>query len=229
MTVDNVNRISVRLIVQASSMGESNDRLKDARVRAGFTSARKAAIRFGWKESTYASHENGQTAVPVEAAREYARAFKTSAAWILTGEGAAEPAGVPIVGIAGASADGAISYEFDVGELGEAPMPPGGNARTVSVEVRGESLRGVAEDGWLVYYDDRREPLTDDIMGELCVVGLEDGRTLIKTPYRGRAPGLFDLESTNAPTLRDVGVRWAALVTAIVPRSPARKLIRRRA
>jgi hypothetical protein len=67
-------------------MGISNDRLKEARINAGFKSARSAALRYGWNPSTYASHENGQTQVPVAAAEEYAPRFGVSAGWILTGE-----------------------------------------------------------------------------------------------------------------------------------------------
>ena len=54
---------------------------------AGYRSARSAAIKFGWSPSTYASHENGQTPVPIEAAQIYGKAFKTNAAWILLGVG----------------------------------------------------------------------------------------------------------------------------------------------
>ena len=68
-------------------MGDSNDRLKEARKKAGFRSARSAALRYGWTPSTYASHENGQTGtVPVDAAKEYADKFGVSQGWILTGE-----------------------------------------------------------------------------------------------------------------------------------------------
>jgi phage repressor protein C with HTH and peptisase S24 domain len=67
-------------------MNESNQRLRAARERAGFKSARAAAIRHGWNPSTYSSHENGQTTVPVKAAETYAKAFKVSHGWILTGE-----------------------------------------------------------------------------------------------------------------------------------------------
>jgi hypothetical protein len=67
-------------------MGDSNDRLKEARENAGFKSARSAALRFNWTPSTYASHENGQTPVPVAAAEEYALKFGVTAGWILTGE-----------------------------------------------------------------------------------------------------------------------------------------------
>lgn len=65
-------------------MSETGDRLRQARRRAGFKSARAAAMKFGWSPSTYASHENGQTdPVPSDAAFEYARAFKASPLWIL--------------------------------------------------------------------------------------------------------------------------------------------------
>lgn len=69
-------------------MSESGERLKQARLAAGFDSARSAALHHRWTESTYASHENGQaTEVPKRAAVKYAKAFKVSAGWILTGEG----------------------------------------------------------------------------------------------------------------------------------------------
>ena len=88
-------------------------------------------------------------------------------------------------------------------------------------------MRGIAEDGWLVYYDDRRDPPDSSMIGELCVVGLSDGRTLIKYLYPGTEAGLFNLESTTDATLRNVAVDWAAVVTAIIPRPAARRLIRR--
>lgn len=54
----------------------SGERLRRARERAGFRSATQAAKRFGWKVTTYMSHENGQTDVPPKRAPVYARAFK---------------------------------------------------------------------------------------------------------------------------------------------------------
>src|SRR5229473_3206567 len=71
-------------------MGESNDRLKQARKSAGHKSARSAALKFKWAPSTYSSHENGQTPVPIDAAFEYGKAFKTAAIWILHGVGPRE-------------------------------------------------------------------------------------------------------------------------------------------
>jgi len=60
-------------------------RLRKAREHAGFDSAADAAARFGWVPSTYAAHENGQNGYANDAAK-YAKAFKTSVAFLLEGE-----------------------------------------------------------------------------------------------------------------------------------------------
>lgn len=79
-------------------------------------------------------------------------------------------------------------------------------------------MPGIAENGWLVYYDERREPITDDMIGEICVVGLADGRVLVKKVYRGKSHGLFDLVSVAYETLKDQEIAWAAKVDWIKPR-----------
>lgn len=124
---------------------------------------------------------------------------------------------VPIVGYVGAG--GAIIYENSQGPFGEAEMPPKNAGPTlVAVIVRGDSMAGVLEDGWTVYYDDRRDPPEEELYGRLCIVGLADGRVLIKRLYPGRKPHRFDLHSANAPALMDEKVTWAAKVTWIQPK-----------
>jgi hypothetical protein len=74
-------------MIHGMSLNESRSaRLKAARIAAGFPSAASAATRFGWPYPTYAQHEGGG-GVGRSAAR-YARAFKVSEAWLLTGTGA---------------------------------------------------------------------------------------------------------------------------------------------
>lgn len=123
---------------------------------------------------------------------------------------------VPIVGYVGAGA--AIIFD-DEGEvpLGEAPRPMGAPESTRAVRVKGDSMPGSAENGWLIYYNNRRDPPTEDLFGELCVVGCEDGRVLVKRLLRGRESGLFDLAPTIGAIERDVRVAWAALVEWIKP------------
>jgi SOS-response transcriptional repressor LexA len=61
-------------------------RLEKARVSRGFKTSKDAATYFGWKYDTYAQHENGTRGL-VRAADKYAKAFRVSEGWLLTGEG----------------------------------------------------------------------------------------------------------------------------------------------
>lgn len=65
-------------------------RLRWARDRAGYTSARGAAEAFGWPENTYKSHEygvRGGEGIKIDTLKKYARAFGVSVAWLATGVG----------------------------------------------------------------------------------------------------------------------------------------------
>lgn len=121
-----------------------------------------------------------------------------------------------IVGYVGAG--GSIEFQQGQGPFGEAEMPPRhGDSPIVAVQVRGDSMSGMLEDGWTVYYEDRREPPDESHHGKLCVVGLRDGRALVKTVYPGRKARHYDLHSTNAPALLDQPVEWAARIVWIRP------------
>jgi len=52
-------------------------RLKDARIKAGFKSARDAATKCGWPESTYRAHETGTRKIGDDDAERYARRFRS--------------------------------------------------------------------------------------------------------------------------------------------------------
>lgn len=67
-------------------MSEMGDRLREARKKL-FKSSRQAAIRHGWSPSTLAAHENGQNDFGPDDAKKYAKAFRSTASWLLTGEG----------------------------------------------------------------------------------------------------------------------------------------------
>lgn len=123
---------------------------------------------------------------------------------------------VPIVGYVGAG--GTIAFDEGQGPFGEADMPPKGWAPSlVAVTVRGDSMSGALEDGWTVYYDNRRDPPDESLHAKLCIVGLRDGRVLIKKLYPGRKRDHYDLHSVNAPVLLDQLVEWAARITWIAP------------
>ena len=149
--------------------------------------------------------------------------LRTTAAWLLEGkgprdtpEGAAPTLTVPVKGYVGAGAE-AHYYAVAQGDLDDVAAPAGATDHTVAVEIRGESL-GPLFDRWLVFYDDVRRPVTADLMGRLCVVGLADDRILVKKIRPGRR-GRFRLLSTPPePPIEDAEVEWAAPVRIMTPR-----------
>jgi hypothetical protein len=199
---------------------EPYQRLQQARSKA-FDQAVDAARAYGWTESTYISHENGTRGLRASVAKRYAKAFKVTAEWLLYGD--TKPAGkavksetVRVVGYVGA---GAQAYFDDPGDLtDEVPAPEGSTDETVAVEVRGDSL-GPLFDRWLVFYDDVHRPVTPDQINRLCVVGLRDGRILVKQIKRSAGrKGLYHLISNEGPPILDVEIEWAAKVLNMVPR-----------
>lgn len=147
-----------------------------------------------------------------------ARALDTTTGWLLEGAGdesdteAHFEGPVPLVGYVGA---GATAHFVPSGQLGGVDRPEWATDRTVAVEIRGDSL-GPLFDRWIVYYDDVRRPVTADLIGKLCVVGLADGRVLIKKIAKGRG-SKFDLLSTDEP-IRGVEIEWAGRVKQMVPK-----------
>lgn len=126
------------------------------------------------------------------------------------------PPTVPLVGYVGAGA-AMILYADSQGPFDEVPAPEDANELTVAVEIRGESL-GSIFDRWLVYYDRVEEPPTGDLIGKLCVVGLEDGRILVKQLKKGQLYKKWTLGSNVEPPIYDVVVVWAARVKQMSPR-----------
>lgn len=133
---------------------------------------------------------------------------------------------VPIVGLAGAGPDGSVLFSEGQGNYGEVPAPPDAADTVEALEVRGDSMHGLANDGWIIFYEERTEP-REEYMGEPCVCWLENGHVLVKVPEPTLHPGLFNLTSTNAPTIRGVVVNSMAPVTSILPRRAAQRYVRR--
>lgn len=82
---------------------------------------------------------------------------------------------------------------------------------TICVRVKGDSMYPRYFDGELLYY--RSEPLPPELaLGRECVIRLKNGQMLVKMFRRGTRPGLFTLESWNAPPMEDQDVEWVAPV-----------------
>ena len=61
-------------------------RLEQARIAKNFKTMKDAAKFHGWSYETYQQHEKGTRGIG-RAVDKYARAFRVSSAWLLTGEG----------------------------------------------------------------------------------------------------------------------------------------------
>jgi transcriptional regulator with XRE-family HTH domain len=191
-------------------------RIAEARRQAGWSQHRLAEA-IGAAQTTVSSWERGRTEPGREDVRRVAEALAIPIARIELGEGG-EATEIEAVQLVGFVAAGARAWFADgQGNFGEVPAPQAANERTVAVEIRGSSL-GEFFNEWLVFYDDRREPVTTDLIGRLCVVGLADGRVLVKLLRAGSAPGLYTLLSQTEDPITDVEVAWAARVRSMTPR-----------
>ena len=70
-------------------MDDPASRLRVARLRAGYETAKDAAEALGFPVSTYLAHENGSRGYPAKKAYTYARRFKVREQWLLYGVGEA--------------------------------------------------------------------------------------------------------------------------------------------
>jgi phage repressor protein C with HTH and peptisase S24 domain len=211
--------IGTSLVFMATTRGE---RLRIAREKR-FKSARLAGKAMGIPVSTYGAHERAQSPggrdYGPEDAKKYARRFGVTPEWLLTGRepfpvgDEPPPPKVPVVGYVGA---GSTAHFYDVAQpdLDEVYGPPGAAEKMSAVEVRGDSL-GPYFNRWYVFYDEVRNPMTPDLIGQLCVVGLTDGRVLVKQVQRGRSEGLYTLHSATEKPITDVAIEWAARVNSI--------------
>jgi len=211
-------------------MDDRPARLRHARTENGYETAAAAADAFGWNRNTYASNENGNAPFSYRKAKEYAAAFNVRPEWLYDAagpmRGTLASGFVPIIGRVGANPEGSVLFATgqEAGDL--APIPPGGTDRAVALQVVGHSMRGVADDGALIYFEDQRTPPTPDMLGHVVVVEIDTDEVLVKRLLRGAKPNVYDLESLAGPTRRDARLRWAAHITAIIPPYQARKVVR---
>jgi hypothetical protein len=177
----------------------------------------------GVSMGTYGAHEraempSGRDYGPDEA-RKYARRFGVTPEWLLIGREPLQsgdelpPPKLSVVGSVGAGA-AVHFYDVPLSYLDEITPPTGIDENTAAVESRDDSL-GPFLNRWYVFYDDVRGPVTPDHVGQLCVVGLSDGRILIKQVQRGSAEGVYTLYSATDKPMVDVPIEWAAHVNLI--------------
>ncbi|MBX9717891.1 MAG: LexA family transcriptional regulator [Microbacteriaceae bacterium] len=124
---------------------------------------------------------------------------------------------VPVVGFVGAGGQ-AFLYSENDNPNETVVRPPESPDTTVAAFVRGDSMSGIADDGDIIYWDEQPTAPNDSMYNKLCVIGLTDGRVVVKRLVRGSQPGKWHLLSTTQAPMLDMEVEWASRVTWIRPR-----------
>ncbi len=189
-------------------------RLRQARIKARYSTAMDAAKALNMSPATYRCHENATRGFMNDFAQKYARFFRVSYEWLQTGKGKpfneAQEASL-VVGIVGA---GAEIFPADDALLDSAPSPPGSWEIPEVLQVRGDSMYPAYNDGDLIYCKQRLNSHADAI-GLECMVKIEGGQRLLKRVSKGSKLRFFTLLSYNAPPIEDVRIEWAAPVVWI--------------
>lgn len=188
-----------------------SDRLRKARIRAGFPTAADFARHHHLEETTYRSTENGTRGLTVAKAILYAKLLGhgTTRAWLLVGEQPESPVMIGLIGYIGA---GESIYPFDDEQaFDQLPAPPGMLGGKAAI-VRGASMLPVYRDGDILYFDAEAKAHADAI-GRDCMVQIVDGPRQIKRVLRGGKRNTFRLFSyaTHSES-DDVKLEWAAPV-----------------
>lgn len=193
---------------------EVHERLKQARIRAGFESGRAAATALGLHPATYSSHENGSRGVPNDSLKRYSRRFNVRFEWLLTGDGEEAatrvesgevgPDGHPLVTVFDVSASagpGAIAVSEDMAAYSLAFPPSYLKELTRSsphnlaiIGVKGESMAPTLHDDDIVMIDTSKTNLDFD-----GLFVLRFGETLhVKRVTRSPQPGHIKIISDNS-------------------------------
>jgi hypothetical protein len=158
-------------------------RLRQARIAAGFESASAAASSFGWPYQTYASHENANRNIGHKHLVKYAKALCVPLDWLAYGRGVRDggPARVRVEGYVSGNLQINVRPAETPDEIPDnAESPPGISADTL------HAWRFVGEDGAPFWHDNdvvytlRDHDQPSAYLGRFCVVRLADDRILIR-------------------------------------------------
>lgn len=165
-----------------------------------------------------AAKAGGRQGVSTRTINALAPVLHANVNWLLNGDGddGHTSDSVPVVGYVSAGAELAL-YDQGQGPFDYVAPPRDSKPTTVAAAVRGSSL-GPLLDEAIIFYDDVRSPVTPDLHGKMCVVGLEDGRVVVKQLMPGDSGRFHLISNSSEPPLFNETVAWAAKVTDIRPR-----------
>jgi transcriptional regulator with XRE-family HTH domain len=186
-----------------------HQRLRKARMAAGFKHGADAADSLGIKRPTYTHYESGERSF-AKIAPEMARRLKVNLEWLLTGRGDMKTGSptdhkIHVMGIVTAGAHVVPPQEHWAAQAA-LELPHAANCGALIVQ--GTSQWPRYWDGEIILYDlTPQNP--EELIDQYAVCVTDDGhRTLLKIIRRGNGLS-FRLESHNAPPEEDVLLRCA--------------------
>ena len=191
-------------------------RIREAREARGWSQAALAKA-INQSQSAISFWEKGEREPGRETVDRIAKATGVNVNYLELSDNDRPASGlVAVVGYVAAGSVAAL-FEEAQGPLDHVDAPANATSTTVGLLVQGVSL-GPAWDNAVIFYDDVRSPVTPDLHGRLCVVGLDDGRVLVKI-LKAAGDGTYHLFSnTLEEPLLNQSVSWAARVKAAHPR-----------
>lgn len=208
------------------------ERLRQARLAAGYRSARDAALQNAWPESTYRAHEAGTRTIGQDDAERYAARFRrdgveVTAKGLLFGDDDAPeppadsgPVGGTIVGVKGVISAGGLIETADEqpgpdGDLFRITVPFGVPPGTIAFRVAGLSMYPKYEPDDVVLCAEAGES-PDRLVDLYAAVTTAEGHRFLKKILRGSQRGAYHLESHNAPLMPDRRLVWASGIISTV-------------
>ncbi|KMO10403.1 peptidase S24 [Methylobacterium platani JCM 14648] len=205
------------------------ERLRQARLAAGYRSARDAALQNAWPESTYRAHEAGTRTIGQDDAERYAARFRrdgveVSAKGLLFGDDDAPDegaqAGGMVVGVKGLISAGGLIETGDEqpgpdGDLFRITVPFGVPPGTIAFRVAGLSMYPKYEPDDVVLCAEAGES-PDRLLDLYAAVATAEGHRFLKKILRGSQRGTYHLESHNAPLMPDRRLVWASGIISTV-------------
>lgn len=195
---------------------EQAARLVKAREARGFRFATDAAKYHGWKYQSYAQHEQGIRGI-TRAASRYAKAFRVSEAWLLTGEGVGprersggvEMRAVQVIGHVQAGYwTEAFEWEEEDRYLVPVPADPELAAYTLrGAELRGNSMNKWRPEGTVVVVTDQIETAEDLRIGSRYLVertnSAGEHETTVKTLWKDDQGEIWLLPESTDPRFQE--------------------------
>lgn len=213
---DNMSRYDYTRLMPANIDKERADRLKKARIDAGFKYASDFARVVIEESPTYRTYEDGTRAFSYDKAKKFGSRLGVSAEWIMTGkENKNDISFVPIVGrmIGGIITathpltGGSYNMQNKLKGRAIAEAPPELNPFLLfAIEICDDFFAPIfIKKGAVVYYDRTPSP-PEECIGSLCVIKIKNGDAIFDILQRGKSVGVFDTQYHG----KDIEIEWCA-------------------